>query len=668
MVTMPKLRRALLLSSAIALAGAGLVPLLTSGPAAATPFNVKHLNKIQRRLISAELIGELGGTSMTPNSRPGGGDPDSGGGVDGAPDTPPADFAYAGGANSVPSSFRPTRTGTCSSRHGDNVKVNQNCLNVSDPDLQGRGQANNETFIAQDRYRPDHLVASDNDYLRGDGTCGAAYSFDRGRSWHDSTVPNGFTRGDLFGGNARQYWQAGGDTSVAWDTRGNAYLSCQVFNRGAGASSNPDQSSGFFVYRSTGNDGASWSFPGRPVTAFFQPDGGGVLEDKQLLAVDASKSSPYRDRVYVTWTEFAADGTGYIWESYSSDYGQTFGPRVLVSRESALCSNSFGVPTPQGPCNENQFSQPFTGSDGSLYVAYANFNNTVSGTDNRNQILLAKSSDGGQSFGTPVKVSDYYDLPECDAYQGDGADPGRSCVPEKGSSTKSVFRAVNYPSGAANPRRPSQVVVTFGSYVNRHSNESNGCVPDGISPDSGADLYTGVKTPGACNNDIVVSVSNDGGKTFTGTSTDVRAETTVTQTRRQATTDQWFQWAAFSNRGELAVDYYDRQYGDDETTGYSDFSISGSRDASTFATDRVTSSSMPPPTEFPGAKGGQFWGDYVGLAVTDEAHPVWSDTRSLDLFTCPSSGPPRLCTGVEDNGLVANDEDMYTATVAVPRR
>src|SRR5947208_963723 len=111
MVTMPKLRRALLLSSAIALAGAGLVPLL-----------------------------------------------------------------------------------------------------ASDPALQGRGQANNETFIAQDRYRPDHLVASDNDYVRGDGTCGAAYSFDRGRSWHDSTVPNGFTRGDLFGGSARQYWQAGGDT------------------------------------------------------------------------------------------------------------------------------------------------------------------------------------------------------------------------------------------------------------------------------------------------------------------------------------------------------------------------------------------------------------------------------------------------------------------------
>jgi len=668
-------RRVLVAALSAGVLAVGLGPAVSpTTPAGAAPFNVKHLNKIQRRLISGELIANLGKESITPNSIPGGGDPDSGGGgVDGAPETPPAGFASAGGVNALPSTFVPSRSGTCATRRGDNVKVNQNCLNVTDPDLQGRGQANNETFIAQDPYRPRHLVASDNDYVRGDGTCGASYSNDRGRTWHDSTVPNGFTRGDIFGGFARQYWQAGGDTSVAWDTRGNAYLSCQVFNRGNVASSNPDQSSGFFVYRSTGNNGASWTFPGRPVTAFFDPTGvGSVLEDKQLLTVDASKSSPFRDRVYVTWTEFAADGTGYIWESHSSDYGETFSPRVLVSGNSSLCTQTYGIPTPHGNCNENQFSQPFTGRDGALYVAFANFNNTPTGNDNRNQMLLAKSTDGGQTFSAPVKVSDYYDLPECDAYQGEGADPGRACVPEKGSSTKSVFRAVNYPSGAANPRHPNRVVVTFGSYINRHSNERNGCVPAGFS-DSGLNLFTGVKTPGACNNDIVVSVSNDGGATFTGTSTDVRNETTVTQDRRQATTDQWFQWAAYTSRGRLAVDYYDRQYGRDEFTGYSDFSISGSADLHRFATDRVTSSSMPPPTQFPGPAGGQFWGDYVGLAAVDEAHPVWSDTRGVDLFTCPGSAtgpgnPPRLCTGVEDNGLRANDQDMYTATVRVPRR
>ena len=114
-----------------------------------------------------------------------------------------------------------------------------NCLNISDPDLQGRGQANNEESIAQDPNNTRHLVASDNNYIRGDGTCGSHYSLDGGKTWADATVPNGFTRGTPFGAAvAREYWQAGGDTSVAWDTRGNAYLSCQVFMRGAGTSSN----------------------------------------------------------------------------------------------------------------------------------------------------------------------------------------------------------------------------------------------------------------------------------------------------------------------------------------------------------------------------------------------------------------------------------------------
>ena len=110
------------------------------------------------------------------------------------------------------------------------------------------------------------------------------------------------------------------------------------------------------------------------------------------------------------------------------------------------------MPTPQGNCNENQFSAAVHRPDGTLYVVYANFNNAVSGNDNRNQILLARSTNGGE-IQRPVKVGDYYDLPECDTYQGAGADPGRACVPEKGAQTNSVFRATNYPSGAIEPER-----------------------------------------------------------------------------------------------------------------------------------------------------------------------------------------------------------------------
>src|SRR5207249_6701675 len=104
---------------------------------------------------------------------------------------------------------------------------------------------------------------------------------------------------------------------------------------------------------------------------------------------------------------------------------------------------------------------------------------------------------------------------------------------------------------------------------------------------------TGVKTPGACNDDILLSVSNDGGQTFTGTTTDPRALTSATQEPGQATTDQWFQWIAFTKNGKLATSYYDRQYGTDEVTGYSDVSISGSGDLDQFVVQRVSSSSMP---------------------------------------------------------------------------
>ena len=80
---------------------------------------------------------------------------------------------------------------------------------------------------------------------------------------------------------------------------------------------------------------------------------------------------------------------------------------------------------------------------------------------------------------------------------------------------------------------------------------------------------------------------------------------------------------------------------------------------------------MPAPTQFPGPKGGQFYGDYIGLAAVDQAHPIWSDTRSKDLFLCPDSAtgpgrPPHLCGGIEPNGQEANDEEAFTATMNVP--
>lgn len=634
---MDRSRRLVPLLGASALILGSLVA-LNGSTASATTFGYQNLKPIQQRLVSGTMASQLDISSSANRQRS------------------VAPLLQA----SVPET--PGANG-CRQKRGADVKVNVNCLNLTDSDLQGRGQAQNETYVAVDPGNPSHLVATYNDYRRGDGTCGVSYSLDGAKTWADATAPNGFTRGD-FVDSPRQYWQAGGDTSVAWDTKGNAYLSCQMFNRGSATSPDPDQSSAFYVFRSTGTNGASWNFPGRPVATHADTAGAGdFLLDKQLMAVDNHPSSRFADRVYVTWTTFAADGTGYIYSAYSADYGESFSDPVLVSRDSKKCGNSYGLPTPGGRCNENQDSQPFVGADGTLYVVYNNFNNVVSGQNNNNQVLLSRSTNGGRSFSAPVKVSDFYDLPDCQTYQ--GQDPGRACVPEKGSSQNSYFRASNYPIGAADPTDPHRVVVTFGSYINRNSNEHNGCTPAGFAT-SGQDLYTGVKT-GGCNNDILYSVSTNGAHSFSGTRVDPRLLPVVSSGSKQASTDQYWQGAAFSKTGTLAVSYYDRSYGRDNTTGYSDVTVSASADRLSFTHQRATSSAMPPPTEFSGL----FYGDYAGLDVSGhQAYPVWSDTRTVDEFLCPGTGTaqraPTVCVGPAPNAPLANDQDVYTRSITIP--
>jgi hypothetical protein len=588
------------------------------------------------------------------------------------------------------SNYKPTSGGgpQCGLSLGSNVKVNQGCLNLTAPDLQGRGQAQNETAIAINPFNPQQLVAASNDYSLGDGLAGGIrHSSDGGKTWQDSSLPVEFTRGSDFSGNAtaRMYWQGGGDPSLAWDSRGNAYFAGLHFNRGSGVSDNPDYSSGVYVYRSTGNGGASWTFPGTPVATSFSPTtpaSGVPLIDKPYMTIDNHKNSPFRDRIYVSYTNFAADGTAYIYEAWSSDYGRSFSAPVLVSQDSNLCPNFgyVGETLEHGNrCDQNQFSDPFTGADGNLYVVYDNYNTAAASdptpnADNRTQVLLAKSTNGGVSFGAPVQVGFYYDLPDCGTYQG-GQDEFRACIPEQGAQQNSVFRAANYPSGAVDPTNNKRIAITYASYINQDSNASTGCTPNGVDTDAFVQLYNGVKTA-ACANKILVSVSNNKGTSFSATGADPRKVTVVPQQAGQAHSDQFWQWSGFDNHGRIVVSYYDRQYGADITNASMDITLStegnGEGDNArssaedsqlSFASQRVTTSSMPSPTQFPDAQGNSvFFGDYAGLAVANTAHPLWMDTREPDLFDC-GTNPPSVCTATSANGKQANTEDLFTDSI-----
>ncbi|MBB5867343.1 hypothetical protein F4553_000722 [Allocatelliglobosispora scoriae] len=618
--------------AACVLIGAGLT--LAEKPAAsqARPMRYEDLSAVQKRIASGALVDRLQGE--------------------------------AGTQRAAVQATQPFQ-GPAEPRRGAlEVRVNQRLQAVADPDLHGRGQAQNEPWLAINPRNRNQIAVAYHDYSGGDANCGISYSSNGGRSWSDAVIPTQFMRGTAFGGKARQYFQAGGDPGLTWDSRGNAYYACGMFNRGPYQTPSDDQSSGVYIFRSTGTGGATWNFAGRPVAEESDVDGqGDAEEDKQLIVADSNVSSPFRDRLYVTWTRFGNDGTAYIYASHSADFGETFSPPVLVSRDSALCTYQHELPAPQGRCNVNQAAQPVVAADGTLNIVYNNYNTPMDGPDNKFQVLASRSTDGGVTFSAPVKVGDYYDLPDCDSYQGEGANPYSDCIPEKGATSNSTFRAANYPLAAADPTNPNRIVVGYGSYISRNSNENSGCVPDGFKvprDDPGA-KYKGVKA--GCNNDIVLSTSNDGGRTFDGTTTDVRNLPIVTTAPGQATSDQFWHGIAFSPRGTLVVAYYDRQY-DTKGAGYSDITLTEiTKNRRRHV--RVTSSSMPPPTQFRPA----YYGDYIQIdATATTAHPVWSDTRAKAQFPCTNSVVPAVCTARPPNGQTieyANDQDIVTATVPI---
>jgi hypothetical protein len=451
---------------------------------------------------------------------------------------------------------------------------------------------------------------------------------------------------------------------VAFAASGEAYYSCLVFDRGSTSDTNSN-ASGFMLFRSH-DGGASWSFPGNYIAVTDGTEGIDLL-DKPYIAIDTNAGSPHRGRIYVAYIQYTGGFTGAaVWLARSDDHGVTWHNSDVSGHSASLCPVTFDG-SPAGTCNLNSFPLPFISPNGDVFVVTANGNNCNGAlgdlgfpcggnpNDNHAQILIRKSTDGGSTFAAPVKVSDYYDLPDCVTYTGEPFSFGTPCVPTAPLSARSVFRANNYPSAVALSN--SDIVVNFGSYINRHSNPNLGnCRPAGINPNDLLNLYDGVGQVDGCNNDIIRSVSSDGGATFTGTSTAVWRLPSCSEELGRHFADQWWQWTAKSPIDQAVTSYYDRSYGNDQSSGEMDVTLRRAGDGHS----RVTDQSMPPSNEFPGVSGySTFMGDYAGLAVgfDSQAHPVWTDNRN-PLFTFDESGDARVLH------FAGHGEDVYTARLS----
>ena len=298
------------------------------------------------------------------------------------------------------------------------------------------GAPQNETAMMVDPNNPKRVVAAANDYVSrtwdctidgvpcsalGDGYSGTYYSNDGGATWcctstdpsHLGTLIPGVNR--LAGGQ----YDAGGDPALAFDSQGNVFYAGLGFDRTAPPNT-------VAVNRGTfdGSGALSWSQP-----TFINPTTSpSVFNDKEWIGADWHAASPFKDRVYVSWTRFIFNPvTGAyvqspIFFAFSSDHGATFSAPQAIS----------------GNVLYDQGSRPVVGYDGSVYVFFegATRHSTLDST------YVVKSTDGGMTFGKPVAVATLQDV-----------------VPP----ANAVFRVNSFPAADTSPN--GDVYVAWSSQV-----------------------------------------------------------------------------------------------------------------------------------------------------------------------------------------------------------
>ena len=272
----------------------------------------------------------------------------------------------------------------------------------------------NETAIAVDPNNASRIVAGANDYVTrtwpcqvngtpcsalGDGYSGTYFSNDGGSTWCCNSNPNanyvpttdpsqigtqipGVER--LVGGQ----YDAGGDPSVAFDSQGHVYYAGLGFDRTSPPST-------VAVNKGTFDSGGNLSWG--PPTFINQSTSPSTLNDKPWIAVDNHSGSPFQDRIYVTWTRFIfnAHNGNYvqspIWFVYSTDGGTTFSAPTNISANA----------------HYSQGSHPVVGPDGTLYVFWDGSTRLAS----TNSTYVAKSTDGGVTWSSPLQVSTLTEIP-----------------------------------------------------------------------------------------------------------------------------------------------------------------------------------------------------------------------------------------------------------------
>jgi hypothetical protein len=224
----------------------------------------------------------------------------------------------------------------------------------------------NEPSAAVDPREPSIVVAGSNDYctveVAGGTWTGFYRSTDRGATWQDSLLP-GYPTDTSPEGLASPLQRRGitnaGDPVQAWDTQGRLFYMGNAFNRTA-----PQNGS---VWIATYDQDAA-RYVRTVIVGSGSPALNGRFNDKTAIEVDRGVNSPYAGNVYGAWSIFQGiGGNNSIQFTRSTDHGATFSHAAKISTGS----------------KNVQFADIAVTSNGTVYLAYRQFETRPSGERNR---------------------------------------------------------------------------------------------------------------------------------------------------------------------------------------------------------------------------------------------------------------------------------------------
>lgn len=253
----------------------------------------------------------------------------------------------------------------------------------------------NEPSAAVDPTNPSIIVAGSNDYCTVEKAGGTWTGFYRsttsGATWIDSLLP-GYPTDTSPEGVASPLQQRGitnaGDPVQAWDLDGRLFYMGNAFNR-----VKPQNGS---VWVATYDEHAA-HYVRTVIVGSGTPALAGRDHDKTSIEVDRGVDSSYRGNVYAAWSLFQGNGNNSIQFVRSTDHGATFSQPVKLSTGS----------------KDVQFADIAVTSNGTLYIAYRQFDNYRGHQENA--IAYVVSKDGGRTFSKAAIASRFESFDAADS-------------------------------------------------------------------------------------------------------------------------------------------------------------------------------------------------------------------------------------------------------------